>query len=240
MRLGTCIMVMPGVSNITVNMRFRLHLAVMISLVMFPVLETSMPALPEKTSLMLGYLFIEFIMGILMGISARLFVATLQIAGEMIAFMAGMQASTLFNPGVGGQTSAPSLFLTITGITFIFVINLHHVIFQGVLESYHMFPAGTTLPLMGDSARGLIQVLSDIFHIGVKMAAPIMVMGFLTYVAFGVFNRLIPQLQVFFVSLPLNITIGIFMMIITLSGMFGLFAKEVYEHAFLLTIEINE
>jgi len=73
--------------------------------------------------------------------------------------------------------------------------------------------------------------------VGVKLAAPIMTVGFLIYVGFGIFNRLIPQLQVFFVALPLTITVGIFMLGVSLGGMVLLYSNELLEHAVLFAQE---
>lgn len=227
-------MIFPALSDISVNMRFRLMLAVMVSLAMFPILEPQLPLLPENSTLLLQYVFAEFVMGVIMGISARLFMNALQIAGEVIAFTSGLQASTLFDPSIGGQTSAPSLFLSIVGAMLVLALNLHHMAIQGVMESYQVFPVGE-IPLWGDSALAVARVLTDAFAIGVKMAAPVMVIGFLTYVGFGVFNRLIPQIQVFFVALPLNIVIGIFILALTISSMLTLFGEELANHLFLIT-----
>lgn len=214
-------------------------LAVMVSFAMFPVLEPTLPLLPESTTLLLKYIFAEFVMGVIMGIGARLFMNALQIAGEVIAFMSGLQASTLFDPSIGGQTSAPSLFLSVVGGMLVLALNLHHMAIQGVMESYQIFPPGE-IPLWGDSALAVARTLTDAFAIGVKMAAPIMVVGFLTYVGFGVFNRLIPQIQVFFVALPLNIVIGIFFLILTLSSMLMLFGEELANHLFLITLNADQ
>ena len=235
-RVSSCIMVMPGVSDISVNVRARLFLAVFVTAAMFPVLSDSMPSLPQASSTMLRYVLAEFVMGILMGIGARIFIVALQIAGEMISFMTGLQASTLFDPSMGGNTTAPSLFLTMTGLILIFAINLHHTIFIGLIESYQYFPAGQ-IPLWGDTAQGITRVVADMFLVGVKMSAPVVTVGFLVYVGFGIFNRMVSQIQIFFVALPLNIMIGLFFLWVTLGSMLLLFAHELTEHALLISIE---
>tara|TARA_R110000868_G_scaffold262401_1_gene520895 strand:- start:56658 stop:57416 length:759 start_codon:yes stop_codon:yes gene_type:complete len=235
-RLGTCIMIFPGLSDVSVSTRIRLLLSVFCTLAMFPILEPSMPLLPEGMSTMLRFIFVEFAVGIMMGISARLFITAMHVAGEMISFSAGLQASTLFDPSMGGNSTAPSLLLTLIATMLVFALNLHHVVLLALLDSYNMFPAGN-LPDIGDAAKAVTQVVSDMFLIGVKLSAPVMAVGFLVYVGFGVFNRLIPQLQVFFVAMPLTIVIGLFMMGITLGAMVTLFADQMLEHAVLFTQE---
>lgn len=235
-RLGTCIMIFPGLSDISVNTRVRLLLAVFCTFAMFPVLEPTIPLLPESMTTMLSFLFIELAIGIMMGISARLFVTALHVAGELISFSSGLQASTLFDPSMGGNSTAPSLLLSMMATVLIFVTNLHHVMLLAILDSYTMFPVGM-MPDLGDAAKAVTQVVSDLFLIGVKLASPVVAVGFLVYVGFGIFNRLIPQLQVFFVAMPLTIVIGLFMMGITLGGIITLFTEQLFDHAVLFTQE---
>lgn len=229
-------MIFPGLSDVSINTRVRLLLAVFCTFAMFPILEESIPLMPESTTKMLEYIFIEFAVGVMMGISARMFVVAMHVAGELISFSAGLQASTLFDPSMGGNSTAPSLLLSMLASVLIFVTNLHHVMLLALMDSYNMFPVGN-MPSLGDAAQAVTQVMSDLFLIGVKLASPVVAVGFLVYVGFGVFNRLIPQLQVFFVAMPLTIVIGLFVMAITLGGIVTLFIAELFDHAVLFTQE---
>lgn len=235
-RLGTCIMIYPGLSDVTISTRIRLLLAVFCSLAMFPVLEPTMPLLPDSNAQMLSFLFIEMAIGAMMAISARIFVSAMHVAGELVSFSAGLQASTLFDPSLGGNSTAPSLLLTLISTVLIFATNLHHVMLLAVMESYNMFPSGN-MPLLGDAAKAVTQVVANMFLLGVKLAAPVVAVGFLVYAGLGIFNRLIPQLQVFFVAMPLTIVIGLFMLGITLGGVVTLYTAELQDHAVLFTQE---
>jgi len=235
-RFGACFMIFPGISDLSVNVRTRLLLAFFVSLALFPLLEPTMPLLPDKVSTLVGYIFVELVIGIMMGVSARIFSSAMHFAGEIIGFSIGLQASTLFDPTSGSQSTAPALFLGMVGTVLIFALNMHHVIIQALADSYNYFPSGT-LPDLGDAAQAVTTVVQDVFVIGVKLSAPIMTVGFLIYVGFGIFNRLIPQLQVFFVALPLTITVGIFMLGVSLGGMVLLYSSELLEHAVLFTQE---
>jgi len=231
-RVGSCLMLFPSISDVAVNTQVRLMIAVLVSLAMFPLIEPTMPALPESNTLMLKYIFIEMAIGIMMAISAKIFMSAMHVAGELIGFSAGLHASTLFDPTSGSQSTAPAIFLGVVASLLVFVTNLHHVMIEGLFESYSYFPAGN-LPPLGDASLALLNVVRDIFIVGIKLAAPVMVIGFLSYFAFGVFNRLIPQLQVFFVALPLTIVVGLFILGLSLGSMILLFSNELMEHAIL-------
>lgn len=228
------LMTMPGYSDLAINQRVRILLAFFISLAMFPILDDSLPLMPNTTSAFVMLLFTEVAIGIMIAIGARIFMSAMTVAGEMIAFSAGLQAATLFDPRSGSSTTAPGLFLGMVAAVLIFASGLYLVMVQAVLDSYQHFPPGN-LPDLGDSAQAITTVVADMFLIGLKLSAPIVIVGFLGYCGFGIFNRMIPQLQVFFVALPLTIVVGIFLLGLTLGGMVLLFTDQLIEHAVIFT-----
>ncbi len=235
-RVGSAVMVFPAFSDTSVNPRTRLLIALALSALIFPIVENGMPLMPEQTALFLAYLFIEILIGLMFAFGARLFMMAINLAGELISFMSGFQAATLFDPQSGTSTSAPGLFLSVTVGVLIFATGLHMMMIKGLAESYIAFPPGT-LPNLGDSALAAVKTVSDAFTVGTKIAAPVMAMGFLVYVMFGIFNRLIPQLQVFFVALPISIAMGVFMMAVALSAMLTVFMDELAEHLVLFAVQ---
>ena len=161
--------------------------------------------------------------------------AALNTAGELIGYTSGLHAASLFDPRSGASTAAPALFLSMTVVTLIFVTNVHHIMIEAVFESYEYFPVGV-LPELEDTAYAITKVIVDMFRVGIKIAAPVMVIGFLTYVSFGIFNRLIPQLHVFFVALPITIVGGLFVLGVAISSMITLFMDELIQHLVLVAV----
>jgi flagellar biosynthetic protein FliR len=231
-RVAAAVMVFPALSDPSVNPRTRLLIAGGIALILWPMVGATLPALPETISQLAMYIIVELVLGLMMGIAARLFMSAMSVAGEMIAFSTGFQAATLFDPISNTNTTAPTLFLLITAGVLVLASNLHHVLIEGIMESYQLFPPGT-LPPVGDVAQAVVGLVRDLFYVGLKIAAPVVVVGFLGYVAFGIFNRLIPQLHVFFVALPLTIVVGMFVLASALSLMLTLFVTELHNHVML-------
>ena len=234
-RLGAAFMMFPAFSDPSIDVRARLLVAVTSSLMLWPMVESQMPAFPPTTAQLVMYVVMELFIGILMALSARLFMSAINVAGEMIAFATGFQAATLFDPVTNSNTTAPTLFLMMVAGTLVFATNAHHVMIEGVVYSYTAFPPGS-FPHLGDTVQALIQVVQDLFLVGLKIAAPVVSVGFLTYVAFGIFNRLIPQLHVFFVALPLSIVIGLFLLAVTMGSMMMLFSMQLHEHIILFNV----
>jgi len=225
-RLGAALVVFPGLSDDAIFTRARLLLAFGASMVMFPLLAPTLPPLPPSLSGMVFLVFAELIIGLLMGLGARLFMAALSLAGELIAFSAGLQASTLFDPGSNSSSGAPTVFLTLCGGVLILALGIHHDVIRAIAVSYTTFPAGT-LPPVADVNAAVTQIFADFSVLGLQLAAPVVVAGLLTTALFGLLNRLIPQLQVFFVSVPLTVIIALALLAASLPLMLDVWGNVV-------------
>lgn len=227
-RLGAAILVFPALSDDAVPARLRLLAAVATAAVMVPLLTPSLPSLPNTTGGLTLLVFGELVMGLLLGLGARLFLAALSLAGELIAFAAGLQAATLFDPTSNANSGAPTVFLTLTGGMLILALNLHHDLIRAVAASYTSFPAGQ-LPPVADVTTAVVQIFAEFSALGLQLAAPVVVAGLLTTALFGLLNRLIPQLQVFFVSVPLTVILALIMLAAALPLMLQVWGGVVAE-----------
>lgn len=232
LRLGAMIMLFPGISGTNINPRVRLWLSVLASLVIYPTVFDSLPALPSSLAVLVVMIISELLLGILFAMGARIFMAAMTVAGDTLSFMAGFQASMLFDPGAQSQTTAPATFLNLIGTLLVLVTGLHLLMIETVAQSYTIFPVGQ-LPPLGDVTQAMAFLLRDAFTLGVKLAAPVIVAGFLVYISFGILNRLVPQVQAFFLALPLNVLIGLLMLGLTLGTVLTLFTQELFDHAIL-------
>ncbi|MCA3244620.1 MAG: flagellar biosynthetic protein FliR [Alphaproteobacteria bacterium] len=227
-RLGAALLVFPALSDDAVPARLRLLAAVAAAAVMVPLLTPTLPTLPGTTGELALLVFAELVMGLLLGLGARLFLAALSLAGELIAFAAGLQAATLFDPGSNANSGAPTVFLTLTGGMLILALNLHHDLIRAVAASYASFPAGQ-LPPVADVTAAVVQIFAEFSALGLQLAAPVVVAGLLTTALFGLLNRLIPQLQVFFVSVPLTVILALIMLAAALPLMLQVWGGVVSE-----------
>ncbi len=133
--------------------------------------------------------------------------AALHVAGTTIAFQSGLAAAAIFDPNEATQGTLPGNFLTTTALVLLFVTNGHRMLLQALAASYARLPAGMAPPL-GDMADLLTQLLGQAFALGVRIAAPLLLVSLLMYLGMGVLNRLMPTFQVFFIALPLQILVA--------------------------------
>ncbi|MGH1455661.1 MAG: flagellar biosynthetic protein FliR [Alphaproteobacteria bacterium] len=228
-RVGTALMLMPGLGDTFIPQRVRLLLALGISFVLFPMLYKYMPAQTPATFQLIMLVISEAIIGLMIGTVARIFMVALDTAGMVISMQSGLANAQVFNPSLASQGSIIGAFLTVTGMVVLFSLNLHHMLIMGVVESYQMFPFGLMTDT-GSMAELISQSVNASFKIGVKLAMPFMVMTLLIYVGMGVLSRLMPQIQVFMIVLPLQIWLSVLLIGITLMALFSNWAQD-FENA---------
>lgn len=216
-RMGTAIMIMPGVGDSFVPQNVRLHIAVAISFVLYPLTLSYMPNPMPATEGLLMLIAMEFVVGVLFGSIARALMTAMDSAGMVMSISSGLGSAQLFNPQLAAQGSLIGAFMSVTGVTILFATNMHHLLFQGIVESYHLFPIGA-VPDSGSMADLFARTVSASFEIGVKIASPFLVMTLVVYVGMGVLSRLMPQVQVFQIALPIQILLSIILMMLTISA----------------------
>lgn len=235
-RVGGAVMTFPAISDPSINMRARLLLVLAICFILFPLLSPQLPALPARAGDMLLLLFGEMVIGILLGLGARLMMAAMSIAGELIAFLAGFQGASLFDPQTSTNTGAPTIFLTLCAGVVLLGLGLHHQLILAAVESYSLFKPGV-LPDVGDISAAYVQMMAMITQLGVQLAAPVVIAGILANALFGVLNRLVPQLQTFFVGVPVSMTISLLILIAGLGTMLQLWVGATQDKLTLFQVE---
>ena len=219
-RIGTAIMIMPGLGDSFVSERIRLHTALGISFVLFPLVLPYIPYPVPPTFALVTLVAMELIIGLLIGTVGRILMMALDTAGMVISMQSGLANAQVFNPSLATQGSIMGAFLTVTGIVVLFATNLHHLLITAVVESYQMFPLGV-IPDTGSMAELVSETVSASFLIGVKLASPFIVMTLLIYVGMGVLSRLMPQIQVFMVALPAQILLSVILSMFVLVAIFS-------------------
>lgn len=223
-RVGTMVMLMPGLGERFVLNRAKLAIAVFLALLLLPVARPLMQV-PSDPGLLMSLLISEILIGAILGLSARLIMAALQTAGVIMANQIGLGFATAVDPAMGQQNPSIGNFLSILGITLVLVMDLHHLAIAAIHNSYTMLPPGA-YPSVGDASALGLQAVSKGFSIAVQMSAPFIVFGLLFNLGLGVLARLMPQFQVFFLGAPASILIGMAILAAIVSVMMTVFLGE--------------
>lgn len=224
-RIGTAFMIMPGVGDSFVPQNIRLYMALGLSLAVSPVIAPFIPDPVPGFPLFLALIVMEFITGLFIGTVARILMSALDTAGMVISMSSGLANAQVFNPSMATQGSIAGAFLSVTGMVLLFVTNMHHLLIYGLIESYRMFPPGA-VPDSGGMAEMISRAVSVSFITGFQIAIPFVMVAMLLYIGMGVLSRLMPQVQVFILALPVQIMLSLLTLSFVLSaGMLFWLAK---------------
>jgi flagellar biosynthetic protein FliR len=222
-RVGAMMMLLPGIGTMGVPSRVRLVLALAVSLALTPTVQNLYPAHAPQTGVALVILLgQEITAGVLVGAMAAVIMSALSVAGFLIASQIGLAYAQTVDPTQNTQGAVVGNFLTLLGTVMIFATNLHHLAIGAIAGSYRMLPPGAHLPT-DDMAQLVIRLVSSSFALGFQLAAPFLVFGFAVYAGLGVLAKMMPQLQIFFVAVPINILCGFVIMLAMLGSMITLF-----------------
>ncbi len=229
-RLGSAVMLLPGIGENYVFAKVRLSLALALTLIIYPLVRGDLPVMPISALALLMLVAGEIIIGLFIGGVARLMISSLHVGGVVIAFQSSLAFAQTVDPNQGTQGAVLSALMTITGVVLIFVSGLHMLLFVGIRDSYELFPAGQAPPL-DDFAQTAVQLVSSSFAIGIKMAAPFIVYGLVFYIGLGVLQRLVPQVQLFFIAMPAQMLMAFLMITLVLSSSLMVFLNYFEENA---------
>jgi flagellar biosynthetic protein FliR len=123
----------------------------------------------------------------------------------------------VFNPQMAGQGSIIGAFLSISGAVLLFATNMHHILIYAMIDSYQTFAMTNDYPVIGGVAQVIAKAVAQSFLIGFFMAIPFIVVSLLLYIMMGILGRLMPQIQVFILALPLQILLGFLTLFLVLS-----------------------
>ena len=216
-RIGSAFVFMPGFGEGFVPPRVRLIFALAVTLLVTPVVADKLPAMPESALSMTVIILGETVIGLFFGLSARLVMTAVQSAGTIIALETGFASALVNDPSTQQQSAVLGNFLFVFAILLLLISDLHHLALRGVAESYVAFQPGAP-PMMGDMAESMSHLVSRSFELAMEMAAPFVVVGIILNLGLGLLSRLMPQVQIFFIALPLQILLGFVVLVLSISG----------------------
>lgn len=216
-RLGSAFAMLPGIGETVIAGRIRLLLALGVTVLVAPLVAPTLPGLPAQPAELLALVAGEVVVGLYLGTIARLMLIALEEAGSIISLQAGLSSALVFNPALASQTALTGAVMMTLGIVLIFAANIHLLTISALVDSYTLFRPGMPLP-WGDFAMMMSKLVSHSFQIAVQIAAPFFILGILFFVALGVLARLMPQVQVFFIALPIQVMGGLLIFAIVLSA----------------------
>ena len=224
LRIGSAFMVMPGFMSSYVNTRVRLCIALAVTLVATPLVSEQIPIPQGNMGEIIRFCLFEICYGIFLGLIMQIMFQAVNLAGNIAGQAIGFSNAQMFDPSFQTQSIVLETFLSLVALVVVFTTNLHHLMLSAVIDSYRNFPFGGELPT-GNMADYLSQMLAKSFTLGFKIGSPFIAFTIIFYSGMGLVSRLMPQLNIFFLSLPLQIYLGLGVLFLTLPIMILWFVR---------------
>lgn len=217
-RVGAVLFLLPGIGERSFSIRLRLGVALAITSLLAPLIQSFAPLSPTTPVSLWLLIAAEALNGLIIGLSFRLLIFVLQIAGMVAA--QHLSVAQMFGAGVAPEPEPTiATLLGIGGIMLALMAGLHVQIVATLVELYQVFPFGS-FPDGGALAEWAIERMSQTFALGVTLAAPFVAIGFTYNLALGALNRAMPQLLVALVGVPFLVWIGMVILYLVLPALF--------------------
>lgn len=225
-RISGVVMLAPPLGGAGVPVRVRALLAVALALVVLPVAWTEGLALPATLP---GYLVViagELLIGLALGLGILILFSGLQIAGQLIGTVGGMQAADIFSPGLDASVPLFSQVLYQFALAIFLVVGGHHLVLAGLLDTFVALPPGTG-GVSEDLAGTLATLAGQSFALGVRVAAPVTASLLMATLVMGLISRTLPQLNILLVGFGVNAFVTFGVLALSLGSVAWVFADHI-------------
>jgi type III secretion protein T len=216
-RISAACTVVPFMGGDLVQGRVRNSLLFSWGIIIYPIVSPTLDADLGSVSFLLAVIAKEVVLGILIGfIAAKLFWVAMSI-GFFIDNQRGASMASTFDPMSGEQTSPLGQFLQQAIIVLFYSTGGFLVFLAAIFESYVVWPLGTFFPTFDAAFPGfLLEIVDRMMWLIVVLAAPVIVTVFVAEFGLGLVNRFAPQLNVFFLAMPVKSLIGLLVLVLYL------------------------
>jgi flagellar biosynthetic protein FliR len=177
----------------------------------------------------------EFMVGLAMGFTAYVVITAVYVAGEIIDMQVGFSIANVMDPISNVQIPMTSNVYFIISMLLFLAMDGHHMLIKALFDSFASLPLGTA-SFDASLADGLMNVFATVFATGFKIAAPVVAAVLVTDIALGTISRMVPQLNIFVIGMPLKILMGLLVLMVTIpafvavmKGLFSLMDGSVLE-----------
>lgn len=217
----------PMFSSRQLPMQVRAVVAVALALGLTPVADPGR-ALDSGAVAVAGMLAVELLVGAALAFALACVTAALEAAGTLMDFTIGFSFGATIDPMSGAQNAVIARLYSIFGVVIFVMIGGDQWVIRGLAETYGLVPIGSS-PDIAALVGGVDRAFAGIFASAIQIGAPILLALVLTDVGFGLVTRVVPQLNVFAVGLPVKVLVGMLLLGVTLPLVGGWLRLELEE-----------
>jgi type III secretion protein T len=227
-RLMPLLLLLPFMSRNLVPRTIVFGVAAGIGLIVLPILPES---LVVRADMSLVFIVAkEAFVGLLVGFVCAIPFWVMEAVGFIVDNQRGASMAATINPMTGHDTSPIGMLLNMAFITFFFAIGGLALLLDLIYQSYRLWPPDRFWPVLDLREAGLlIDQVNRLVLLALLLAAPPLVIMFMAELGLALVSRFAPQLQVFFLAMPIKSALGIFVLVIYSATLFEFGADQLRE-----------
>lgn len=226
-RLSGLFMIAPIFSSPMIPPRLKLMILLTLALTITPIVSgTATQPVPTGIVELLVSMVTEILMGLALGFSVAIVFSAVQVAASFIDTSIGFSMANIIDPLSNTQATVLGSFYSIIATLIFLGIGGLHWMLAAFKESYTVIAVGQT-PDFEKILDHLFTTFGTLFGMGFQIAAPVLITLLLCDVVLGIVSRVVPQMNVFFVGVPLKIGVGLLAVIIALPTFSSFFESRI-------------
>jgi len=209
-RISAFFLVLPVFGWKAIPIRIKAAATVLLS--MFFYLITPAPAIPGAPATLRIVVLLggEALYGLALGLVPALLFATVQLAGRIVEREMGWTMARIMDPLTESEGSPFGALMEMIFVLLFLSANGHHLFLLALSKSYSAFPSGT-LPTIASLAGGIVETSTTMFVASLRLAAPMLAAFLVLLAALALLARLVPEMNIFFISMPVRTLLGLLM-----------------------------
>lgn len=208
-RVSGLVMTAPIFGTSDIPTRVRAFLALALAMLVTPLQTTSLPSLPDSLVDLAILMVAELVVGLVLGLGITLLFSGIQIAGQVISQIAGVQLADVINPTFDSNVPIFSQVLFYVTLAVFVVTGGHRQVMEALLDTFTSMPPGRVL-IPDTLVEVFTTLLTQSFMLGVRAAAPTMTALLLATLVLALLSRTLPQLNLMAVGFGFSsiVTLG--------------------------------
>jgi len=207
-RVSVVLFLFPVFGSRSFPVLIKAGLSMALSIVFFPVVTVDPRLFPGTVFGFLILVVSELMIGMILGLSIRLFFAGIQLAGQLVGFQMGFAIINVMDPQTGTQVSIIDQIGYWVVLLIFLVLNGHHALISALGESFQIVDVGEFYLAPGFVSK-FLSIAADVFVIAVKVGSPAIAALILTSAAFGITAKFAPQMNILIAAFPVKIVVGL-------------------------------
>jgi len=220
LRIGLLAVFLPVIGHKLVPAPVKAGFVGILTLLLYPVVSQHVPEIKPDVVVFSMLAIQEMLLAAALAMIAQLIFTAAHLAGQVMSMQMGMAMANMFDPVTSTQSAVVAQFIGMFAMLMWLASGAHHMFIMTLADSFHQMPVGSTWSFHGWDV--MLEAAAAMFALAIRLMAPVLLLLFFVYVALGLVSRAVPQIQVFFVSFPLSVGLGLLILALSFPAMMSL------------------